>query len=358
MDDDWAEWAENCIPMRAPEPRHQSSGQPSAPSASPRLWIIASVVPVALLLLLRLFFQRDIYTDEADCLWILGPITGVEYFPLPYPIQRQHQAILDQLDLPEMFPRLLAARSVVRSTLNVTIEHLNGFINGEARRYSRFPSEGAETAFCNNTDAALGQLKRADSHLAEFIALYDLLKESYYVLAVNTAEAVVQGQITTRDIWWLFHRPSLLTKFGGYDANKAILGPVKERARKSSEAHEGLIAWQRDTERVDQIRQVFRGLSRALQSLANSLPRCKTIIYDQGNSLDSSAAKTTSNPDWLREWYRRSRAEHAQLIDEWKKLLRSVGNQEERLEIQIRPESCGRGKYASHSLGDGVFSSL
>lgn len=126
----------------------------------------------------------------------------LDHFHLPFPIDRQtHESTLYELDLLDMSPRLIHARSIARSTLTTTAEDLIGFINGEAQRYSRFPSEEEVTAFRNNTDAILKQLQLANSNITQLTALYDLLKEGYYGFAANTTKAVEQGQL-----WLLFRR--------------------------------------------------------------------------------------------------------------------------------------------------------
>ncbi|KAL8918737.1 MAG: hypothetical protein Q9208_007177 [Pyrenodesmia sp. 3 TL-2023] len=290
------------------------------------------------------FLAREAaHIDEADCLWVLSPMNGFHRLPLPFPVDhKKHEGILQELDLPDMFGDLVHARSAVCSALATTVEDIVELIAKGARIYSRTPSEDTINILRTNTEITLKQIKLTLGTLDRLDALYDKTKDGYRRLATSAMKAYEEGQLKTSEIFQLMARSSVKTKFGAFDANKAILEPLQEKTTKKIEAHRGLVAWRRDTQRIDLIREVVQEMERSIRRFATSLSRHKTGGVDPGNNVGDWGAKSISGHAWLREWHRQEVAGKGRLRSGWIKLLASVGNDEETLEITIRSEWCLR----------------
>jgi len=130
-----------------------------------------------------------------------------------------------------------------------------------------------------------------------------------------------------------------------------------ERTRRSEEARLGVITWERDTQRLEQILWVIREGDRILGQLADSLSQWDPQIYH--GTTDASSMKSwiqawrsalrglklgkTLDPRqrWLREWFRQYIVESGRAEEKWRELLSSVED-EERIIIEIKSEWCER----------------
>lgn len=358
-------WSKTCLPRPSPSAQRNVRffGVLPVVALLVYLWVSSHMAPLP--------GVTDSYTDEADCLWVLSSMIGLNHFPLPHPINREeHEGILKELGRPDLFRHLVDARSNVRATLTTTVEKLVGFVSTGAQRYSQCPSKDVVISFHSDIDHIRRQLEVALSGVTELADLYDIVKEGYYTLDATASTAFGQGQLSTPKKFWVYQRPWHVPWYS-FDANKAYLDPLNEKAKKKEEASRGLIAWERETQRLYQISSVLRGFHRGIQHFANALPQRDTGINDYGNSPNSSRARThlqqwtdaitpsilhvvpgfkrpkprgtrDSGQGWLREWYRQHIVDDRQLKEEWTKLLTSVDHQEEKLRIEIRSEWCGR----------------
>ncbi|KAI4187511.1 MAG: hypothetical protein LQ346_005479 [Caloplaca aetnensis] len=240
-----------------------------------------------------------------------------------------------------MFGELVYSRSAVRSALTTTAENLVAFINQGAQDYSRLPSEEAVKAFRYDSNVILRQLQQALHTIDRLAAVYDEVKDDYYWYDADTAKAYEQGQLSTGHKLQLYGRSTVMRTFFGINVNQLYLAPLNEKERKRTEARRALVAWKRDTQRLDQIREVIWEVDRSLQRFANSLP---SGVDNPRNSLHNPRAKTTTGQGWLREFHRQEKVENHRLKHAWNKLLESVSNEEEKVELEIQPKLCSRVK--------------
>ena len=306
--------------------------------------VVAVVVAVAVAAQLHPN-ATDYRSPEVDCLRIISSASSFESFPLPYPVDlRAHEDILNLHELPdlEILMSLNRTRSDVCSTLAATTQALVTYISNATKIYKSFASEYTTDAFYADTLLVSEQLRIASSSVNHFAQVYYILQEDYYAVDYTTEEAFKQGQLSGLTRVLVYAQPrGLLQRLGLFDAHEAYLGPLEEKARKLEEAHLGVVALEREVQRVVQIEQVIGEVERSLQILASAVQDIETNSHHR--PVKSRKGRELIQKQ-LKEWYLQHIIQNRQLTESWMELLASVnrGEKEEELGMNISTAWCPR----------------
>ena len=287
----------------------------------------------------------DYHSPEADCLRIVSSASSLERFPLPHRVDvRAHEDILNLNELLnlEMLTYLNHTHSAVCSTLATTTQALVRYVSNATKIYNSSRSGYTTDAFYTDTLVVSEQLRIAASHVNRFAEAYYTLQEDYYALMYTTEEAFKQGQLRGLTKFLVYAQPrGLLQRLGLFDAHEAYLDPLEEKARKMEKARLGVVALDRELQRVVQIEQVVGEVEHSLQLLATAVRDTET-----GSQHHSGKSKKghQSIQKQLKKWYRQHIIQNRQLKENWIELLASVdrGEKEEELEMKISTEWCPR----------------
>ena len=159
------------------------------------------------------------------------------------------------------------------------------------------------------------------------------MESSYYELNSSAAEALQKGQLSHMHRSLIKNQPSDL-KYFGIDFYKWWGLPFKIKVRKSEEARSGVIALNRESQRLEQIGLVFRELKHIADEFAASITRWDTEFDDDGSRQERLQV-------WLQVWLREKVYQNPRLKELWTELLASVNEKEEDLLIKFTTEWCG-----------------
>lgn len=366
-------WADNCPkwgrgsetqvapashpPRQPPSPPADTTGTRSTSLPRVRrlsLWILAWTIALLLsvLFLLLIPFSEDVTknhaADEADCLWFINSIKSVKHFPFPHPIDGEtYGVILRELQRPSMLGQLIDARSDSCSTLNTTINRLLVLVAKGARIYTRFPSQGTVVTLREEINTTHEQLDEAISMLGAFAGLYDSLGVDYRALNASAVEAFEEAQLNRTQTFWLEQEPLIRQWWTSFNASQAYLVPLQEKSRKREQAHSALVAWKRETERLEQISEVLRGIDNLIQHFAESLPQRGTRwsgLRGLGQWVGAVKPRGMRDSDekWLRTWFRRQMANNDQLREAGTQLVKGASDEEEVYVVDLNPDWCQR----------------
>lgn len=305
-------WAKDNHPVRpvTPPPPH-----PPPPSWSLHWMLIVLLLGFAIGILYQPHVANR-YSGEADCLRILSSIQSLKNFPLPYPIDyNAHGDILNERSHQENFKCL---SSDVNSALANTTQKLVRFVTRATQVYTRASSEYTNNEFRVDSHIVRRHISRAETHIRNLTNLYGTVRDDYYTTDQSTEKALQDGQLSDSEEWWVCQRPPLLPRIGGFDANREYLKPLEEKSRRREKARSAVIAWERETQRLEQILRVIREGDWILEDLADSLTRwehtCPSSTSSWGqvwrSALQSLGLLITKSEDtrdsrqrWLREWF-------------------------------------------------------
>ena len=306
---EWAKDHQHLNPITPPPPR------PPPPYRSPYWLLVGLLVGIAIGILLC---QRHVavhYSSEADCLRILSSIQSLKNFPLPHSIDYNAHGILNERSHQESFKSL---SSDVKSALaNTTQKHVR-LIKKATQIYTRASSEYKNNEFRRDIQIAREHISRAEARIGDLADRYGTVRDDYYAIDQITEKALQDGQLSDSEEWWVCQRPPLLPLIGGFDANREYLEPFEEKSRRRKEARLAVIAWERETQRLEQILQVIREGDWILEDLANSLTQWETTRPSSTSSwgqfwrsalqsLDPLIIESEDTRDsrqrWLREWF-------------------------------------------------------
>ena len=258
-------------------------------------------------------------------------------FPLPYVFNDSlRDAIAPKLQSPHRLTTVRQHRSRAEALLQPAVENLLKFASGAGQG-----SEDTETFFLAS-GILHDQLKSA-SVATEVLADHnDELKDDYAEVGKDAAQALERGQHDMEDSFEIAKQPWLLPKLRVFNASKRFLDPLEEFQQTTHEANIGLAALEKDNQRIKLILAV--------------LWRWQTILLKHKKRHPDRAF--SDNPRWMRPmdwiqdrvlsshylwawgssrmWSRKELVEDRWVKERMKKLMESMEDGEQGIEIQSR----------------------
>ena len=270
--------------------------------------------------------------NQLFCYRIIAPFRDVEYFPLPLPVSLSaHEVVLDELRYPEdILSSLIDQHTQVCSSLTSTSEELVKFLARAATVYACSESIPARTSFRDEINNAHKQLKSTVAEVQTLARLYDKIREDYHTL---------------------------------HSSYIAYVFPLKEDRRQEEKIRLGVVAMEREVQRLELILRVVQELETNLLVLAEQVSSWDTKFENGGNNTLYVLIKDLCQHVWdrllpryikhditkLRRWdcvWRQMELQewlsvfHQELKEHWNELLASVDEGEEKLVINITTEWC------------------
>lgn len=283
-------------------------------------------------------------SDEDDCFKVLTSMNNLSAFPLPHTIDQEvHEYVLKALEVLYRYPVLVDAHHATRDNLANTINNLIGFVHLGAKKYSRSLATVAIATFRLNAQLILDQLQLALDSTTQLAAIYNDTKNGCDGIYFNSFTAWEQGQMSSPGSALVYARPVVMPGVvPSLDPNAIFLDPWEEIVRNYRAAAKAHFAWERNQKRLMLIIRALRELEGQLLSLIKSLSRPKPGTDACGDDLRHLEAAVSLQQDWLFDWWQQHSAGGRQTMKELVELAGSVGDDEEVLEISIKPEWCKR----------------
>ena len=272
--------------------------------------------------------------NQLFCYRIIAPFRDVEYFPLPLSISRSaHEFILDELRYPEeILSSLIDQHTQVCSSLTSTSEELVKFLARAATVYACSESIHARTSFRDEINNAYKQLNSTVAEVQTLARLYDSIREDYHTL---------------------------------HSSYTAYVFPLKEDRRQEEKIRLGVVAMEREVQRLERILRVVQELETNLLLLSERVRSWDTNFENGSNNTLYVLIKDLCQRVWdrslrryikhdltkLRKWdcvWRQKELQewlsvfHQELKEHWNELLASVDEGDEKLVINITTEWCER----------------
>ena len=294
-------------------------------------------------------------SNRLDCLRIISPASSVKSLPLPLPVNRSaHELVFDRLHYPEgTLSSLIDQHTAVCSIMTFTGEELVKFLASAATVYACPGNNYTAFSFSEETNTAHRQLSSAATRIQALAHRYYSMREDYHKLQSSAAEAYKAAELSDYQEVLVKFQPWLLWKVG-IDAYSAYVLPLKEKQRQMEETRLGVVALEREIQRLEQILLVVQGLQRSLHQLAASSLEWDAESEAYSNTLyvfikriyqdvRARVSQCYSKHDvtksrgrdcvWrqkrLQEWLREHIIRNRPLKDHWNELLKSVGKGEE-----------------------------
>lgn len=254
-----------------------------------------------------------------------GNRTGlIEVVPLPYDVdQIAHGTILDELHDSENFSSLIDTHSSVYSSVMATNRELTERLACALKRYSGADSNDKEatSALFNQIVLVFKQTNDMASNASRLYDLYSSLRPAYYKYNSTVAEALEAVRWDGFKVYLVRTQP-LIHKWLGFDYKEMYWDPWVEKQEKSKKAQSAVIALDKESGRLEKIKQVAQEVDQNLEILA-STRREKDIqsIRDGRSLLRQGYAwlKKDQEPrseydelgeDWPKAWFRQRVVHH------------------------------------------------
>lgn len=272
--------------------------------------------------------------NQLFCYRIIAPFRDVEYFPLPLPVNRSaHEVVLDELRYPEdILSSLIDQHTQVCSSLTSTSEELVKFPARAATVYACSESIHARASFRDEINNAHKQLNSTVAEVQTLARLYHKIKQDYHTL---------------------------------HSSYIAYVFPLKEDRRQEGKIRLGVVAMEREVQRLELILRVVQESETNLLVLAEQVSSWDTKFENGSNNTLYVLIKDLCQHVWdrllpryikhditkLRRWdcvWRQKELQewlsvsHQELKEHWNELLASVDEGEEKLVINITTEWCER----------------
>lgn len=239
-------------------------------------------------------------SHDIDRSWILSPASSFAGFPLPHPVDEEtHRDLLDER-FPGMLDDLVRARSHVCSNLTAGSRKYYQHLAGVTKMFTCSDSEYTEIAFHADIALAHDQLRLADSQINSLAGLYHGVSQSYDALNVVAAEALDQAKLTNKTEFL-----SCLRCWGDSwfrnNAHTTYYVPWKNSLRKIEEVRSGIVALEREVQRLEHIKLEVQELEHFLRDLAVLL--IKLNARKEGRLADETDEDVTGlQGGWALGW--------------------------------------------------------
>ena len=240
------------------------------------------------------------HSHNIDRSWVLSPTSSFAGFPLPHPVDEEtHRDLLDER-FPGMLDNLVRARSHVCSNLTAGSRKYYQHLAGVTKMFTCSDSEYTEIAFHADIALARERLRLADSQINSLAGLYHGVRESYDTLNATAAEALDQTRLSNKTEFLSYLR-YWMDPWLGFDAHAMYYFPWKNSLRKMEEVRSGIVALEREMQRLEHIKLEVQELEHFLRDLAVLL--IKLNARKEGRLADETDEDVTGlQGGWALGW--------------------------------------------------------
>ena len=235
--------------------------------------------------------------------------------PLPHDVaQMAHRPMLDGLRDLEKFPSLLAAQSDVHLSVRTTNRELTKRLACALRNHSCFGSEEVGFTLFNEINLVSKQVRYTMVNASQLYNLYSSVQSAYEEYNLTIVKALKRTQLDNRKSRMISAQP-LFHKLVGFDYTRMYWDPWKENERKLEEIQPGMVAVEKELERLRRIDKITREVGSSLEVLADTLIGTDVesthdpdrLLWQNyaSNSVGMERRPKDSNPreSWPKEWF-------------------------------------------------------
>lgn len=242
--------------------------------------------------------------------------------PLPHDVaQMAHRPMLDELRDLGKLPSLLAAQSDVHLSVRTTNRELTQRLACALKKHSCFGSEEVGFTLFNEIDLVSKQVRYTMVNTSQLYSLYSSLRSGYNEYNLTIVKALKRTQLDSRKSRKITAQP-LFLQMVGFNYTRMYWDPWKENERRLEKIQPGIVALEKELERLRRIDKITREVGGSLEVLADTLEvladtlvgKDVEITHDPdrllwqnyaSNSVGMERRPKGSNPreSWPKEWF-------------------------------------------------------
>lgn len=209
--------------------------------------------------------RSDPVADESDCKMVSYLFSSLDSISYPCPVNHQaHKVILADLDRPELLPRLSQTYTDVCSEIETTSQASTELVANLAQICTS-PTGFTAASLQGNVSTFRHRLWRLSRQIEEAIKLYGTVEDDYFAANKTAVEAFQNGTLSDKEEFQVYQQPFLWQYIPGFNTFDAIFMPFQERFKKMEGTRQGLLAWERETGRLEQILGEIHKLDKRLR---------------------------------------------------------------------------------------------
>lgn len=271
---------------------------------------------------------------QSRCRQILGPVSAIQDFPLPYPMDESaHVPVLDRIHWLDTEEYISQLRKESDSIHMITAEVLI-----EGRRLIEYLAIPRPTRIASDLETAIKSLRELLLSMADSIILsnatYISLQLVYQAQISNAAKELQKHNST----WW----HELGTKAVGYQSfgSQILLGDLDEKIGKPRRQISGTL---------DDARLGLTAVRQALRRLQQLLVLVRKLVQlmDTLNMLfayEGAECNSRCRQELVQQWLRQDVVGNTALVTIWDEISGSITLGEQWLPIGISDALCDRGE--------------
>ena len=175
-----------------------------------------------------------------------------------------HEAVLHELGDLDVLQSIVFVHAQVASSANFTSQKLHSGFDRAIKTGTEIPIQLLNPDTIDEIKSVRQQVRFSMHNVSKLFDLYQSLRLAYYALHRTSTEAYEKAQPNEAKQFIISATPVLL-RYIGLDAERAWWDPWMEKKKMVEEARLGIVALERESERLQQIKQTLYYLDHSLQ---------------------------------------------------------------------------------------------